>query len=80
LSRRRGEDVTSIMKISAHKTDAAFRRYNVFSLVDVLAAKQRLEAARAAELAEHDRRAPGRSEPALATEAKKELGGSADFC
>jgi integrase len=52
LSRRRGEDTTSIIKISGHKTMIAFQRYNVFSLVDVLASKARIEAARAAELAE----------------------------
>jgi integrase len=51
LSRRRGEDTTAIRRISGHKTEAAFRRYNVFSLQDVLATKARLEAARAAELA-----------------------------
>lgn len=50
LSRRRGEDTTSIMKITGHATDIAFRRYNIFSLADILASKARLEAARAAEL------------------------------
>jgi integrase len=53
LSRRRGEDATAIMKLSGHKTAAAFQRYNIFSLVDVLASKARIEAARAAELASH---------------------------
>lgn len=60
LSRRRGEDTTAIMKITAHKTDIAFRRYNIFSLVDVLATKARLEAARDAELRDH-RRPPKRA-------------------
>ncbi|HEY6875575.1 MAG TPA: tyrosine-type recombinase/integrase [Candidatus Dormibacteraeota bacterium] len=62
LSRRRGEDTKAIMRITAHKTDIAFRRYDIFSLVDVLATKRRLEAARAAELAQYDRRPPARAE------------------
>jgi integrase len=46
LSRRRGEDTTAIMKISGHVTDIAFRRYNIFSLTDILATKERLQRAR----------------------------------
>ena len=49
LSRRRGEDTTSIMAITGHATDIAFRRYNIFSLADILATKARLAAARDAE-------------------------------
>lgn len=64
LSRRRGEDTTAIMKITGHVTDIAFRRYNIFSLVDVLATKARLEAARAAELVVVARRGPRRAPPA----------------
>jgi integrase len=56
LSRRRGEDTTAIMKISGHATDSAFRRYNIFSLADILATKARLESARAAELREENSR------------------------
>lgn len=63
LSRRRGEDTTSIRKVSGHKTDSAFQRYNVFSLVDIMATKKRLEDGRAAELAEYARRGPHRVAP-----------------
>lgn len=61
LSRRRGEDTTSIMKITGHATDIAFRRYNIFSLADILATKARLETARAAEIAAAPRTAPEKS-------------------
>lgn len=50
LTRRRGEDTTSIMKISGHKTLEAFSRYNVFSTIDFAAAKERIESARAHEM------------------------------
>jgi len=71
LSRRRGEDTTAITKISGHKTLIAFQRYNVFSLIDVLATRSRLEAARAAELAQH-RRGPRRADaPAAEAEPRE---------
>lgn len=51
LSRRRGIDTTEIMKITGHKSTHVFQRYNVFSAVDVIATKRRLEQARRDELA-----------------------------
>lgn len=70
LSRRRGEDTTAIMKLSGHKTEAAFARYNIFSLVDVLATKARIEAARDAE-AMQDRKGPRRAEPVSSVPARE---------
>lgn len=63
LSRRRGEDTTAIMKVTGHVTDIAFRRYNIFSLADILATKTRLEAARAAEIASAPKTATEKSNP-----------------
>jgi integrase len=63
LSRRRGEDTTAIMKITGHLTDIAFRRYNIFSMADILATKARLEAARAAEIEASNKTAGEKNNP-----------------
>lgn len=62
LARRRGEETTNIMAASGHKTMAAFQRYNIHARKDALLVRDRVEAARAHELAAlEERRGPQRS-------------------
>lgn len=54
LTRRRGEDTTSIQQQTGHKTPNVFKRYNIFSRKDLLAAATRQNAARELERAEFE--------------------------
>jgi integrase len=48
-ARHAGIDTTEIRRMSGHRTDAAFRRYNVISPVDIMRARGTIEAATEAE-------------------------------
>lgn len=63
LHRRRGEDTSNIMKASGHRTLKAFERYDIHSRKDAIVVRDRIEAARAKELAEiaEARRGPQRA-------------------
>lgn len=54
LTRRRGEDTTSIMNQTGHKTPSVFKRYNIFSRKDLITAGRRQEKAREDERAEFE--------------------------
>lgn len=54
LARRRGEDTSQIRQLTGHKTDAVFKRYNIFSRKDLLSAKKRMREAREQERAEFE--------------------------
>lgn len=51
LARRRGEDTQNIMAASGHKTLSAFQRYDIHARRDAIVVRDRIEAARARELA-----------------------------
>ncbi len=63
LARRRGEDTSNIMQASGHRTLKAFQRYDIHSRADAIVVRERIEAARARELAALDehRRSPQRA-------------------
>lgn len=63
LARRRGEDTSNIMQASGHKTLDAFKRYDIHARRDAIVVRNRVETARADELAavERQRRGPQRS-------------------
>lgn len=71
LARRDGEAERAIMNISGHKTRAVFDRYDVHDLRDVLAFRERREAARSARLG--PRKGPHRVTPDHHAEEKQEL-------
>lgn len=51
LGRRRNEDTANLKQASGHSTDAAFERYDIHARQDVIATRDRVEAARDADLA-----------------------------
>jgi integrase len=51
LARRRNEDTSNVKQASGHTTDAAFDRYDIHARQDVIATRDRVEAARDADLA-----------------------------
>ena len=51
LARRRGEDTSNIMEASGHLTAQAFNRYDIHARKDAIAVRDRVDQARAAELA-----------------------------
>lgn len=63
LARRRGEDTSNLKAASGHRTDAAFERYDIHARKDALVVRDRVEAARAKELAAlaEQRRPPQRA-------------------
>lgn len=63
LARRRGESTSNIRQASGHLTEAAFERYDIHSRGDAIVVRDRVEAARARELAalEAQRKGPHRA-------------------
>ncbi len=51
LARRRNEDTSNVKQASGHSTDSAFERYDIHARKDVIATRDRVEAARDADLA-----------------------------
>ncbi|HVV52114.1 MAG TPA: site-specific integrase, partial [Polyangia bacterium] len=77
LARRRGESTSNIRQASGHLTEAAFERYDIHSRGDAIVVRDRIEAARARELAalEQQRKAPHRAPASsVADIATREIG------
>jgi len=63
LPRRRGEDTRNIMQMSGHATATAFERYDIYSNIDTIVVRDRMEDAREKErlALEEQRRGPQRA-------------------
>ncbi len=75
LARRRGEDAVNVMRLAGHSTLESQQRYHVESLDETIRSRDRIEAARAADLPiAPRRRGPRRASPACKIPTAKNKG------